>query len=50
MHHGQPYDAWIAYRWVLTWILVCGLPIALSMALPAWIPMDDANAPADGHH
>lgn len=48
MHHGHPYDAWVAYKWVLTWILVCGLPIALSMAFPAWIPMDDA--PTDTAH
>ena len=49
MHHVAYYDAWIPYRWVLTWIIVCGLPIALSMALPAWVKMDDVPHSGDGH-
>lgn len=38
--HTPPENAWIAFRWILTWLFACGIPLALSMALPKWVKMD----------
>ncbi len=45
--YGPAENSWIAFKWILTWLFACGIPLALSMALPRWVKMDDTK---DQHH
>jgi len=46
--YGPIENSAIVFKWVMTWLIVCGLPLALSLALPKWVKVDDQ--PKDKHH
>ena len=45
--YGPVENSAIVFRWVMTWLIVCGLPLALSLALPKWVKVDKKH---EEHH
>jgi len=44
--YGPEQNAFIVFKWVMIWLFACGLPCALSMALPRWVKVPGQ----DEHH
>lgn len=34
-----PENAFVVFKWVMIWLFACGLPCALAMGLPKWVPV-----------
>jgi hypothetical protein len=39
--YGPVENAAIVFKWVMIWLMACGIPLALSMALPKWVKTDE---------
>ena len=38
--YGPVENSLIVFKWVMIWLIACGLPLALSLALPKWVKVD----------
>lgn len=41
--YGPLQNADIVFKWVIIWLMACGIPLALSLALPKWVKMDKTD-------
>jgi hypothetical protein len=39
--YGPVANSWIVFKWVMIWLMACGIPIVASLALPQWVKTDN---------